>query len=399
MGFPGEPPRRQPYDRPATPPPGQDQHWFEPAPHDRAAEPPPHGRPHPQEPWSQAPYPQASHPQEPYPQEPYPRSPYSQEPRARAPRPQPPYEQGPRSQVPYEQEPRTQGVHPEEPHPRQPYAPDPRLRERSGQEPSGGSGKKVPRPEEPKPAMWSPYDEGPRSRRPIYIAVGALAVLIAGGVGLSVLADSDPPPKAAASPAPRNPAVVPPSTAGGKFGFASSRTTDPYPLTLDELFKRRKVTFGGQSYLMTTRRTDKKCGNAVVGAKLQKALTAARCTQFLRASFRDASGKVIGTVGVANLKTGAGAVKVAKASTGKEREEYIKPLPGKDKVTKFLGTGEAFVGQWGYGHYTVMVWFQYKDGHAPKKTEVKKLNQAAFGVVDATVTPALQSRALTGKRP
>ncbi|MFC7645294.1 hypothetical protein ACFQX6_35155 [Streptosporangium lutulentum] len=33
-----------------------------------------------------------------------------------------------------------------------------------------------------------------------------------------------------------------------------------------------------------------------------------------------------------------------------------------------------------------MVWFQYKDGHLPKKTEVKKLNQAAFGAADATVT-------------
>ena len=30
---------------------------------------------------------------------------------------------------------------------------------------------------------------------------------------------------------------------------------------------------------MTTRRTDKKCDKAVVGEKLQKALTAAKCNQ------------------------------------------------------------------------------------------------------------------------
>ncbi|GAA2864811.1 hypothetical protein GCM10010517_24040 [Streptosporangium fragile] len=349
MGFPGEPPRRQPYDQPVTSsPPAQGQHWFEPAPHDRAAEPPPYA----QQPHSQDPRFQQPHPQEPR----FPGSQGFQEARLQEPPPQEP-----------------------------PAAQPPSSR---------------PRPEEPKREMWSPYDEGPRARRPIYIAAGALALLVAGGFGLAFLADSDSAPApAAASPTAGNPVAPPPNIANGRFGFASSRSTDPYALTLNELFKRKKVSVDGRSYLMTTRRADKKCGNAVVGAKLQKALTGARCTQFLRASFRDAAGKIIGTVGVANLKTSAGATKVAKASTGKEREEYIKPLPGKDKVTKFLGTGEAFVGQWGYGHYTVMVWFQYKDGHAPTKTEVKKLNQAAFGVVDATITPALESRALTGKRP
>ncbi|MET8047963.1 hypothetical protein ABZU75_10190 [Streptosporangium sp. NPDC005286] len=308
MGFPVEPPRRQPYNRPDASPPAQGQHWFDASPHNRAPEPP------------------------------------------RAP------------QTP----------------PVQPPPPQ----------------------ERPRQEMWSPYDEGPRSRRPIFIALGALAALIAGGVGLAVLANSDPAPvPGAATPSAQAPLVPPANIANGKFGLASSRATDPYALTLNEVFKHRKVRIGKQNYLMTTRRTDRKCGEAVVGDKLKKALTAAKCTQLLRASFRDASGKIIGTVGVANLKTSAGATKVVSASSGKEREEYIKPLPGKDKVTKLLGTGEAFVGEWRHGHYVVMVWFQYKDGHLPKKNEVKQLNQSAFGAADATVTPALESRSLTGKRP
>jgi hypothetical protein len=309
MGFPVEPPRRQPYNRPDASPPAQGQHWFDASPNNRPPEPPP----------------QAAQPQEPS---------------ARAPR------------------------------------------------------------ERPRQEMWSPYDEGPRSRRPIFIAAGAFAALVAAGIGLAMLANSDPAPlPGATGPTAQAPLVPPADTAKGKFGFASSRATDPHLLTLNEVFKRQKVRIGGQTYLMTTRRTDKKCDKAVVGAKLQKALIAAKCNQLLRASFRDASGKVIGTVGVANLKTSAGASKVVSVGSGKEREEYIKPLPGKDKVTKLLGTGEAFVGEWRHGHYAVMVWFQYKDGHLPKKTEVKKLNQAAFGAADATVTPALESRTLTGKRP
>lgn len=255
-------------------------------------------------------------------------------------------------------------------------------------------------PEQPQQAMWSPYDDGPRSRRPILIAVGALGALVAVGVGLAMLAGSEEPPASGTASPPASASSAPaPHTPGGKFGFAAARATDPHPLTLSELFKHRKASYGGQTYLMTTRRTDKKCKDAVVGDKLQKALTDGKCTQILRASFRDASGKIIGTVGVANLRTSAAAAKVVSVGAGKSREEYLKALPGKDTVTKFLGTGEAFAGGWRHGHYAVMVWFQYKDGHLPKKAEVKPLNRAAFGAADATVTPALESRSLTGKRP
>jgi hypothetical protein len=322
MGFPGEPPRRQPYNQPDASPPTQGERWFDASPHNRAPE------------------------------------------GARAAQGAPPQPQQPPSPPQSQQQPPPQ------------------------------------RQERPRQERWSPYDEGPRSRRPIYIAVGALAALIAGGIGLAVLANSDTPATTGTASPPASASSAPaPNTPDDKFGFATARKTDPLLLTLNEVFKNKKVKIGGQSYLMTTRRADKKCGDAVVGAKLQKALTGGRCNQLLRASFRDASGKIIGTVGVANLNTSTGAAKVVSAGTGKEREEYIKPLPGKDTVTKFLGTGEAFVGEWRHGHYVVMVWFQYKDGHLPKKTEVKKLNQAAFGAADATVTPALESRSLTGKRP
>ncbi|MFB9720913.1 hypothetical protein [Planobispora longispora] len=257
------------------------------------------------------------------------------------------------------------------------------------------------RAERPRREMWSPYDEGPRSRRPIIIASAGLAVLIAGGVGLAMLARSDDgvQPVATDSASPSKDTAVPPAAPGDEFGFAASRATDPHALTEKELFGKTKVRVKGQTYTMTVSRNDKKCKNAVVGPKLQKALATGKCNQLVRASFRDPSGKIIGTVGVANLGTSASASRVVKAVSGKKLEDYLKVLPGKDKVTKFLGTGEAFAGGWRHGHYAVLVWFQYKDGHAPSKKEAKQLNAAAFGVADATVTPALESRSLTGRRP
>ncbi|GGL06232.1 hypothetical protein [Planomonospora parontospora] len=256
------------------------------------------------------------------------------------------------------------------------------------------------RPKKQKQA-WSPYEEGPRALLPTFVAVGVIGMLIAGGIGLAVFASSGDDSLAGVADAPAPAATKPviPANPGGTFGFAESRKTDPAKLALDELFKSRKARHKGQTYLMTARRNDKKCKDAVVGSGLQKALTAGRCNQLVRASFRDASGKIIGTLGVANLDTSSAAAKVVKATRGKEPQQYLKVLPGKDKVTKLLGTGEAFVGGWRHGHYAVLVWFQYKDGHLPSKAEAKKLNAAAFGVADATVTPALESRSLTGKRP
>ncbi|MEU9835435.1 hypothetical protein AB0D67_28205 [Streptosporangium sp. NPDC048047] len=392
MGFPGEPPRRQPYVLPDAPtPPSRGEHPPGSPPHDRPGVTPTGdggwfaspGRP------SEQPY-DASEPRggsgQPYDDSgsrggsgwPYgaPQPPPERHEAAPSAGESPAREDAGSGAAPYERTSRRRAGSP-----------------RTTGEPAGA-------PEQPRQAMWSPYDEGPRSYRPFIFIGAGLAVLVAAGFGLAALAGSDDvPPSATASPPAKTSGAQLPDVPDGKFGFAASRTTDPGRLTLDELFKRKKVAHGGQRFEMTVRRNDTKCKDAVVGDKLQKALTGGKCNQLLRASFRDASGKIIGTVGVANLKTSASASKVVSTVRGKSLEEYLKALPGKDKVTKSLGSGEAFAGGWTHGHYAVLVWFQYKDGHLPKKTEVKKLNQAAFGAVDATVTPALEARSLTGKRP
>lgn len=184
--------------------------------------------------------------------------------------------------------------------------------------------------------------------------------------------------------------------ATAKYGFAAARTTDPDAITVKEVFgKRKKITISGRSYEMTITSKDKKCNDGALGDTLQKALKSAKCTQFVRASFRDKSAKVIGTVGVANLKTSKLAAKVAKAG---DTKNYVKPLAGKDTVTKFLGSGSGGAKISTYGHYAILFWFQNKDGTKPDAKGTKRIAQAINDISKATVFPALDNRALTGSR-
>ncbi|WP_405144578.1 hypothetical protein OG589_42450 [Sphaerisporangium sp. NBC_01403] len=239
-----------------------------------------------------------------------------------------------------------------------------------------------------------------RSRTPYFVAGGVVALIVAAGAGIVILGGGQDPVSTAAPASTGQPAQVPlVGSPSDKYGYTASRKSDPQPLTLNELFGHRKVTAHGRSYLMTVRRADKKCKDAVHGTGMQKALTAGQCTQFLRASFRDAPGKLIGTVGVGNLKTSSAAKKAAKAGTGGELEDYVTPLPGKDSATKLLGSGnDSYATAWSQGHYLVLLWFQYKDGHKPTKAELKALNRAAIDITEASVFSALDTRALTGAR-
>ncbi|NRQ33200.1 hypothetical protein HII36_15300 [Nonomuraea sp. NN258] len=240
--------------------------------------------------------------------------------------------------------------------------------------------------------MWSPYDEGGSSRGPLWFAVGGvvvLALLVGGIVIMWKSGGADP----SAASAARHSSAPLPSGPTGKYGYAVDRENDPEPLTVKELFAAKKFTVTGRSYEMTITSKDKKCTDGVLGDKLQKALKSGKCTQFIRASFRDKAGKVIGTVGVANLKTSGTAGKVAAAGSSKS---YVKPLAGKDEVTKFLGSGSGGAKVWTHGHYAILVWFQNKDGSKPDKKGSKLLFQAVDDITKATVFKALEHRSVTG---
>ncbi|NUW30456.1 hypothetical protein HTZ77_03305 [Nonomuraea sp. SMC257] len=239
-------------------------------------------------------------------------------------------------------------------------------------------------------ATWSPYAEGPKSRGPLWFTLGGVAVLAALVVGLIMMFKAG---SESTAIAPTRTSAPLPTTPPGKFGYAADRSTDPEPLTVKELFPTKKFASSGHSYEMTITSKLKKCGDGALGSKLQKALKSGKCTQLIRASFRDKAGKVIGTVGVANLKTGKNATKVASAGS---QSNYVKPLPGKDSVTKLVGSGSGGAQVWAHGHYAVMIWFQNKDGSKPDKKSQKAIMGAAVEITKATVFKALDQRSLTG---
>ncbi|WP_113700201.1 hypothetical protein [Nonomuraea lactucae] len=240
--------------------------------------------------------------------------------------------------------------------------------------------------------MWSPYSEGNRSRGPLWFTLGGLAVLgllVAALVVMFKSGGSDP----TAGESSRRSSAPLPSAPPGEFSYAGERSTDPEPLTVKELFPSKKVSFSGRAYEMTVTSKVKKCSDGAVGTKMQKALKDGKCTQLIRASFRDKAGKVIGTVGVANLKSSKAATKVASAGSD---SNYVKPLAGKDEVTKLVGSGSGGANVWMHGHYAVMIWFQNKDGSKPDKKERKAITLVAKDITKATVYKALDARSLTG---
>ncbi|NUP68344.1 MAG: hypothetical protein HOV96_27755 [Nonomuraea sp.] len=239
---------------------------------------------------------------------------------------------------------------------------------------------------------WSPYDEGRTSRAPLWFAIGGVALLALLGGGIAMMWSADGP--SAEAEAPTRTSAPLPSAPPGKYGFAAERTTDPDPISVKEIFgSKKKFTVAGRPYEMTITSKDKKCTDGALGDKLQKALKAGKCTQLVRASFRDKSGTVIGTVGVANLKSSSTASKVAKVG---DASNYVKPLTGKDSVTKFLGSGSGGAKISTHGHYAIMVWFQNKDGSKPDKKESKRIFEAISDVTGATVFKALDNRSVTG---
>ncbi|MEO3787069.1 hypothetical protein ABGB12_27405 [Actinocorallia sp. B10E7] len=190
----------------------------------------------------------------------------------------------------------------------------------------------------------------------------------------------------AASAQPSEPA------AGG--GLLESRKTDPRPLTLGEVFRKKRFTEKGITYVMTIRKKSS-CKDAVSGTALRSALAKGKCTQFLRATFTTAGGKMIGTVGVANLSTASAASKAAKAATAKDA--YVVALPAKG-VTSKIGQGDALGAAWTRGHYLIMTWVQLPDGKAiPAKHKKAAQTFAQSTVVGSNLGPALNIRDETGK--
>ncbi|MUN40591.1 hypothetical protein [Actinomadura litoris] len=229
-------------------------------------------------------------------------------------------------------------------------------------------------------------------------AVAAGLVLIGGGVGVSSMMKDDPKPKKAAAPSPTasKPQAQPsPEVPALEPVKLRSRATDPKALTLTEVFGKSSFKAGKQKYLRTAVNSKKGCTGVVGGATLTKTLKRGGCAQALRATYALGTGKLIGTVGVLNLRTEAAAKQAVKAAGNKDA--FLQALPGKG-ISSTNGKGEALGTSEVFGHYVIMTWVQRPDG---KKIDAKYHSVVrAFGaqlVKGSGLSLALHYRETEGK--
>ncbi len=246
----------------------------------------------------------------------------------------------------------------------------------------------------------------PRRRNlPLLLGGGtvALVVLAGAGVGLSKLlggeedtthtgATGAATPSSGSRPSPSVSAFP----TGPLGAMLKSRSTDPRPLTLREVFNRKAFTVNGVRYVMTARQATRACGKTAHGARLVSALRAGGCNQVLRGTFARADGRLAGTIGIANLKTARGASITAKlANAGKDT--YLQPLPGRG-TTKSLGKGIAFASAEARGHYVLLSWIQAPSGKSIPKNQRKAASVFAPNVIyGSKLGFALQYRGIAGK--
>ena len=238
-----------------------------------------------------------------------------------------------------------------------------------------------------------------RKKLIIGAAVVAGVVVVGGGTALALSGGGDDKkPKAAAAPTtapPASPSVTPtPSpTETGRGQRLQSRATDPKPLTLNEVFKARSFKASGRRYVMTARRAERKCSPPTHGTSFRKSLTKGGCTQVLRATFDN--GKLVGTIGVINLRTQTAANSVQVAS--RQKDAFILALPGTGNSKK-IGQGLSLTTAEVDGHYLIMSWVQYPTGKKIAKSDYN----AVTAFVKATtygsnLRTALNYRSMEGK--
>jgi hypothetical protein len=232
--------------------------------------------------------------------------------------------------------------------------------------------------------------------------------LVAGGVVVAVIAAGAayefvfrPGPSTTSPTSPQAATLRPAATAGpppslGPWGYIASRTTDPMPLTLGELFPAQFAS-GGLTYAMTVDKERVHCNLALVGSQLQSAVGQADCTQAMIASYLSSNQQLMGTIGVLNLSTAAGAESAAKAAGP---SEFVAQLPGPSGPTKSLASGTGIEAADVQGHYLVLVWAEFANLKAPTTAAQKQEIQSFISLlIQKTANVSLASREVTGKPP
>jgi len=191
------------------------------------------------------------------------------------------------------------------------------------------------------------------------------------------------------------PSQPPPATQLlGRWGHIESRTADPLPLTLTELFPA-SFSAGGSGYARTVERDGTDCAKAVIGSALQSALRLGKCTQVMRASYFSQDSKLMGTIGVLNLASVVATERSGKAAGG---GDFIAQLAAAKGPTRHLTMGTGIEETEIKGHFLVMVWAEFASLHAPTaKWQRLDLETFCNRLIQNTANLSLASRMITGK--
>jgi hypothetical protein len=204
-------------------------------------------------------------------------------------------------------------------------------------------------------------------------------------------------PAPARPAAPSHPTAAPsssPSPTLGPWKHIESRSQDPVPLTVSQLFPARFARDGAAGTLAVSK-SGTRCSREVFGSKLAAAIRKAKCTQVLRASYLSTDRKIMATVGVLNLNNVTGAEKAGKAAGA---TQFIKQLPSRHGPTRNIAKGTGIEVAEVKGHYLILIWTEFANLHAPKgKTQRTKLESFSQGLVAGTANVSLSNRMVTGR--
>jgi hypothetical protein len=249
-----------------------------------------------------------------------------------------------------------------------------------------------------------PADEGRPSRRggrrgrkrsstmaALLLAPVLIVVLVVGGY---VYLSSRHAPAAPHANKPSHPAAAnSPAVTLGPWKHIESRTQDPAPLTVTEMFPA-KFSTNGVAGTLTVSKASTKCSHEVLGTELATAVRKADCTQVLRASYLSTDHKIMATVGVLNLTDVSAAEKAGQAAGA---TEFIKQLAAAHGPTRNIAKGTGIVEAEVKGHYLILTWTEFTNLKAPSgKSQRQKLESFSSGLVAGTANVSLTNRMVTG---
>jgi hypothetical protein len=244
--------------------------------------------------------------------------------------------------------------------------------------------------------------KNPRGKRRLLIAGTAVVVagiLAAAGYVFVLKPKPSPVNSTSAGPLP-SPGSTSAATAAcvkqfGQYCHIELRTDDPAPLTLAELFPPAFVNETDHgAFTRAGTKLDTTCSHAVIGQDLISALQDGKCTQVLRASYSSGNGKMMGTIGVANLSTTNEAHHAGKLVGN---SDFVDPLSTTTGVTSKLGKGTGIVEAEYKGHYLIMIWAEFASTNAPaNNTQDQQLQQFGADLIAGTANISLSQRMLNG---